>query len=293
VAGVAAIAVARPVLTSAHAKIGLHPQTQVLPPIPMLRAASLGYDAVVADVFWAYVLVAQGLRMGERRPFVGLQDYLEAIRALDPKFREPYRLADALLSYQVNDPDRAASMRFARQFIEKGLKERPFDSELWLGYGQFVAYIAPGSLPAEERQEWRLAGARALARAGELGANSEHIAFKAVAAVGRLTREGETDAAISFLERAYAMSDNEEVRADIAARLERLREGKQASRNYRLTVAFDKLWREDLPFASRAILSVLGPPVPVWACAGGQQRPACQRDWNAWANAQVAEGAEP
>ncbi|HQK20865.1 MAG TPA: HAT repeat-containing protein, partial [Polyangiaceae bacterium] len=115
----------------------------VLPPPTVLARASLGYRAAVADYLWAHVLVTQGLRMGAKRPFQEVGQYLDAINHLDPAYREPYRLADSLLSHQAGDSDRAQSVRRARQILERGLIQFPYDAELWLNYGQFLAYIGP------------------------------------------------------------------------------------------------------------------------------------------------------
>ncbi len=242
----------------------------VLPPPTVLARASLGYRAAVADYLWAHVLVTQGLRMGAKRPFQEVGQYLDAINHLDPAYREPYRLADSLLSHQAGDSDRAQSVRRARQILERGLIQFPYDAELWLNYGQFLAYIGPGALQfdSEEWHAWRNEGAKAIVRAGELGASDEAMVFRSMSATTILNKAGEVDAAIRFLERLYTATDNEEARDDILRSLESLRAGKAASRDFELAKKFDSLWRADLPFASRVMLSVLGPPVDAWKCAG-------------------------
>ena len=257
-----------------------------LPPPAILTRLSLGYRSALADYLWAHVLVTQGLRMGDRRPFPEIGQYLHAINHLDPRFREPYRLADSLMSFQINDPDRGASVREARRVLERGLTEFPYDSELWLNYGQFLAYIGPGSLPvdAEERAEMQQAGARALIRAGEF-AGDEATVFKSMSAAAILHRKGEVDAAIRFLERLHAVADDEAVREDVGHRLRALRQGRQASRDFELSREFDSLWQKDLPFVPRSWLSVLGPPVETWRCAGRRSERndmPCTRDWPAW-----------
>ncbi len=131
-----------------------------LPSPPVLERMSLGYRAALADYLWAHLLVTQGLRMGERRPFPEMGDYLDAINHLAPRFREPYRLADSIMPFQMRDPDREATLVRLRGMLERGLRTFPLDAELWLNYGQFLAYIGPGSLKdADKRQEWREAGA--------------------------------------------------------------------------------------------------------------------------------------
>jgi tetratricopeptide (TPR) repeat protein len=259
-----------------------------LPPPAVRRGMSLGYPAALADYLWAHVLVTQGLRASERRPFDYVEQYLDAINDLAPKFREPYRLADSILVMQIGDPDREGSVRAARRILERGLKELPYDAELWLNYGQFLAYLAPGSLhDAEERKAWRSEGARALARVADLAGADENVLARSMSAATLLTRYGERDAAIRFLDRAYAMTDSEDARAEIQQRLNVLLRGKRASRQFVFVNAFDSLWRESLPFGSRAMLSVIGPAVRSWDCAGPRAQrvqPNCQRDWSAWSS---------
>jgi len=286
VLSIVAIGWARPRVTQAAKVVKNQSDVYTLPPPRILARVSLGYRSALADYLWAHVLVTQGLRMGEKRPFSEVVQYLHAINQLDPRFREPYRLADSLLSFQINDPDRGASVREARRVLERGLAEFPYDSELWLNYGQFLAYIGPGSLPvdAEDRAEMQRAGARALIRAGELGGD-ESTVFKSISAAAILHRKGEVDAAIRFLERLHAVADDEEVREDVGRRLHALRQGRQASRDFELSRAFDSVWQKDLPFAPRSWLSVLGPHRETWLCAGprGERNDVpCISDWPAW-----------
>lgn len=282
-----AVAWTRPRLVSAMSKVKARSDVYALPPPEILERASLGYRSALADYLWAHVLVTQGLRMGERRPFKEIELYLDAINHLDPAFRDPYRITDSLMSFQANDPNPSDSVRRARQILERGLKQFPYDAELWLNYGQFLAYIAPSFFPSgsEEGTAWREAGARALVRAGELGATDDSLAFRSMSAATILTKAGELDAAIRFMERLYAMTENEEAREDIARRLNGLRQGRVASREFEFAKAFESLWRNDLPFAPRTRLSVLGPPVDSWQCAGplaNRDDKPCDRSWSGW-----------
>ena len=282
---VLAVVWTRPRLAQVAQGVKARSDVYALPPPSVLGRASLGYRAALADYLWAHVLVTQGLRMGEKRPFSEVALFLDAINYLDPQFREPYRLADSIMSFQVGDPDRAASVRQARIVLERGLVQFPYDAELWLNYGQFLAYIAPGSLPAdaEERAEWQEVGAKALIRAGEL-AGDESTVYKAMSAAAILNRQGEVDAAIQFLERLYAVADDEAVREDVGQRLQALRQGRRESRGFELSQAFDSVWRQDLPFARRTLLSVLGPPTDPWRCVGPECRRGepCRNNWKSW-----------
>jgi hypothetical protein len=214
-------------------------------------------------------LVTQGLRIGEKRPFSEVAQYLDAINYLDPKFREPYRFADTLLTFQVNNTNKTESIRAARRILARGIEQFPYDGELHLNYGQFLAYLAPGHFPegSNERTEWRRDGTLVLIRAGELSGD-DYTILKALPAAAMLKRQGETDAAIRFLERLYSISDDPEVRDDIVLRLKTLYSGRRSSVDHELSVEFDTLWRKDIPFAPRSWLSILGQPRETWKCSG-------------------------
>jgi hypothetical protein len=263
-----------------------------LPPAALMPAVSFGFRSALADLIWADVLVTQGLRMAERRPFDHLEKYLDAVNELDPKFREPYRLADSLLAFQSGDQRAEANVRAARRIAERGLKEFPNDAQLWINYGEFVAYLAPSFLKKEDDQkQWRIDGARALIHAGDLGGGAGKFnLWHSVSGIGILTRAGEQDAILRFLERVYAMTEDEELRDYVQARILALTQGKQSSRAIDVARAFDALWRRQMPFVSRTTFRVLGPPVPTWRCAGrtDPDDTLCARSWPAWTQSVAA-----
>jgi hypothetical protein len=283
--GIGIVAASRGRVGPMATKVKENSDAYSLPPPEVLNYASLGYRSALAELIWAHILVTQGLRMSEHRRFDHLDLYMQAVTSLDPVFREPYRLADSLFAYQINDPDRSSSVHQARELIEKGLKVRPYDAELWLGYGQFLAYIAPGMLSdPKEADQWRLDGSKALAHAGELGGQDSSLLWKSLPSLFRLSKEGETDAAIRFLERIYGMTEDEDLKPLIAAKLEQLNKGRADSRAMVLSKQFDSLWRKQAPFVSRGGFMVLGPSVSPWTCSGSHSTDdACLRDWNAWA----------
>ncbi len=258
-----------------------------LPPTDALVRLSFGYRSALADYLWAHVLVTQGLRMYDKRPFEHLHLYMDAITTLDPPFRDPYRFADSLFAFQINDPNREENVRRGRYFQERGLSHRPFDSELWLSYGQFLAYTGSGVLEnEEERTRWRMDGAKALVRAAELGTASENSMWKTVSAATILSKAGENDAALRFLERAYSMTEDEDLRNGIANRIAAITHGDRQLRGISLSKSLDNLWRAELPFVPRVLFSALGPSVRTWECAGSAPNATlCERTWTAWAKA--------
>lgn len=283
---IAAIGVARPRLAAIAGAAKARSDVFALPPRRTLKAVSLGYSAAFADLIWAHVLVTQGLRHGEGRPFEHLEQYLGAVNELDPTFREPYRLAGSLLIYQRNDPHPEQSARVARQVMETGLQNFPHDARLWMDYGEFLAYVAPPILQSsDEKARWRVEGARALVRAGELGSKDQNVYWHAISAVGILNKEGEREAMLHFLERVLATTEDEELKRFIEPRLKILQQGRRDSRTTAFNGKFEELWRSSTPFATRTQRRIIGPAVSSWICAGahGDQADSCSRDWNAWA----------
>jgi hypothetical protein len=256
-----------------------------LPSPEQVVVASLGHRSALADLIFAHVLVWHGLHFEEKRRFEFAADYLETVSTLDPTFRETYYFGDTLITMQPVKPRREDYLR-ARALLEKGLAARPFDTELWLSTGQYIAYVAaPWLDDPKEQADWRLAGARILARACELVGSNENIPYNCIGAAGLLTRAGEREATIQFLERVLAASDDEELRALALSYLqnalgERSRERVQA-RADRLR----RTWKGDLPFVSLTTELVLGPPNDTAACAGlHHDTPGCAATWAAWRN---------
>ncbi|WP_437961478.1 hypothetical protein WME76_18765 [Sorangium sp. So ce119] len=258
----------------------------VLPPPDEVVTLSLGYRSALADLLWSHVLVSQGLHTFERRRFENLTLLLDAINALDPTFRDPYLFADALITFQTTTTPREEVLK-AREILERGVQNRPLDGELWLALGQFVAFIAPASYVTDpaERTQWRLEGARMLARAAELGGGDANISWQALGGAGILGRAGEREAQIRFLQRTLAVTDDEELRQQIRTQLDKLL-GERAAEGYRRRLdGFSEIWRRDLPFVSKTTMLVLGPPRDAAYCAGGAHadEPRCATSWRAWA----------
>jgi hypothetical protein len=289
-ASIAGIAITRSWLFSRFVTLRDQSDVYALPSPDQVVVASLGYRSALADLLFAHVLVWHGLHFQEKRRLEFAADYLDTVSALDPTFRETYYYGDTLIAMQPSPPTREDYFR-ARKLLEKGLQHRPGDTELWLSAGQFLAYVAAPWLEDEkEKAEWRLAGARILARACELVGSNQNIPFHCITAASLFTKAGEREATIQFLERVLSVSDDEEIRA-MATRWLEAALGEQARE--RLQVRANRLrhaWRADLPFVSLTQELVLGPPVAADQCAGlGQSGSACATTWHAWRERAEAE----
>ncbi|WP_394828700.1 hypothetical protein [Pendulispora albinea] len=167
---VAGIFAVQPRLARTVHAIGEREDRYALPSPGVLRAATLGYRAAAADILWSKVTVEYGTHLAERRPFVHLTRYLDSILALEPDHAPVYRYGPSfILFHHPGTTERDAHM--ARHYLERGTRERPTDPEMWLRYGEFLSAFGPSFLAsADEKTSWRNEGARAIARARELGA---------------------------------------------------------------------------------------------------------------------------
>jgi hypothetical protein len=287
---IAGITLSRSWLFPRFVKLREKSDVYALPSPDQVVVASLGYRSALADLLFAHVLVWHGLHFQEKRRLEFAADYLDTVSALDPTFRETYYYGDTLIAMQPVPPSREDYWR-ARKLLEKGLANRPGDTELWLSAGQFMAYVAAPWLDDEkEKAEWKLAGARVLARACELVGSNQNIPFHCITAASLFTKAGEREATIQFLERVLAVSDDDEIR-EMATRWLQAALGEQARE--RLQVRANRLrhaWRADLPFVNLTQELVLGPPTATERCAGlGRSSSACATTWQAWRERVEAE----
>jgi hypothetical protein len=278
-------------LFEAHRRVKEGRDVYFLPPPEQVRLLSLGHRSAMADVLWSHVMVSQGLHTFEKRRFENLVLLYDAIYALDPDFRTPYLYADALITFQGNTTPFDEVVK-VREILERGVKERPYDAEIWLALGQFVAYVAP-STHLDQRPEvaaaWRREGAHYLARAAELGAADSNISWQALGGANILAKEGELVASLRFLERTYAVTDDEELRRDIEkkmkvtlAKLQDEQAAREVERNAARQRVLDAQHKASLPFVTKTEWLALGPPPFVARCAGGSDELDCATDWVEW-----------
>jgi hypothetical protein len=274
---VGAIAATQPGLARAVAKVKLGEEVSALPPPDELRTMSLGYRAALADLLWASLKVEWGRRAEEHRKFPDIQRYLDGILALEPDHPTLYRFVDTLLVYRPGEIGTEADARAARAYLERGTRERPYDADVWLEYGQFIAFLAPTFLKDKaEIEAWRKDGALAMARSIELGSNPG----RSLTVATLLNQAGERQAAIKQLERTYALTEDPQMREQWRLKLAYL----SGKRDVESRVgAFEYEWRTRYPFLRREGALLLGQTTSPAACAGpdARERRECPADWTA------------
>ncbi len=293
VAALAIHALRPQLLTRFHAAVR-ESDDYLLPPTNQTLVASLGYRSALADLIYAHVLVSYGIHFQEKHNFEFVSSYLDTVNALDPKFRDPYRFADTLLTIQPN-PVEDQSYDKAREILERGLRALPYDTELWSSAGQFMAYIAAPRFSDEAKAKaWRLDGARKLARACELVGSNENVPYHCINAATLLSEAGEQVALNKFLTRFLRVNDDPNVRSLAIAALHRSAPQEEHGLDERVA-RLQAAWTGDLPFVTRTALFVLGPAPNSPACAGVTRADnvSCASSWRDWTDRQDDSNAEP
>ncbi len=277
------IALSRSALATSFERAKRESDVLFLPPPEQMLVASLGYRAAVADLLFAHVLVWYGQHLKGKLRFEHVAEYLEIATTLDPTFREPYYYSDTLITLQAT-PSARKDYEAARRLLEKGLKNRPYDTELWLVAGQFMAYVAPPYLEDPRLvAEWRSRGAKVLARACELVGNNENIPYHCITAAGLLDKAGDREAMIRFLERVASVVDDPEIQRLALAYLDRVRSERERDEFDRRRKVMEQKWKADLPAVNRTKALVIGPGFDPASCAGAVGR--CPTSWRAFGEA--------
>jgi hypothetical protein len=293
VAAAAGVAWLQPALAGTVHQVKERDDVVAFPPPVELHVAVLGWDAAAVDLLWADLLVQYGLHFSEHREFTQIPRYVDAILELEPTYQPMYKTVDTLLAYRPLQGTES-DVRLARAYLERGTRECPDNANVWLWYGEFIAFLAPSFLSEAEGNAWRKDGAIALERAAELGAPPD----RALSAAGMLTRAGETHEAVRFLERAYAFTEHpamREVHAAIGERLEALSAVTRRDAADAVARVIDDRWSREMPGISRSEYLLLGPISDATRCAGldGANDLACARSWSDVTDGPGSSGDSP
>lgn len=273
VVGIAGIAMVQPGLAANVHKLRERDDVFLLPPPNQLRVLSLGYHSAAADALWAKLLLEYGIHGQEKRPFPDVIRYIDGIIALEPDYPLVYDFVDTILMYHYPVGD-AEDARTARKYLERGMRERPYDANLHIHAGQFIAFMSASFLKDEkEIDRWRVDGAKMIARGVELGGDPN----RSIAASTVLSKAGERKATIEHLQRAYAVADDPEDRAQFLRKLRAMEADDEAEQ------AITAVDRElaAYRFMPRSMGLLVGPRRSATLCAGpsSYERRGCARDW--------------
>ncbi len=172
-----------------------------IPNTQFLRTASLGFHAVLADVFWARSVVYFGGHFLTDSDYRWLYRILDATTTLDPKNILAYRFGATLLVLEDNNVAESTAL------LEKGIRNNP--DEDWrlyylLAFNHFF-YL----------EDHATAG-KYLEKASRMPGHPEYLPRLAAR---MYAKGGKTDDAIDFLKAMYQQYEDKNVKKSIAERI--------------------------------------------------------------------------
>lgn len=107
---------------------------QYLPAAPLLKAAALAYDEVLADYLWIQALGYFGGHYQTDKQFPWLAQLIEAATTLDPYFQDPYEFGGVIFGYVLNDVERSNAV------FRKGMEHVPREHKRYWYLPFFTAF---------------------------------------------------------------------------------------------------------------------------------------------------------
>jgi tetratricopeptide (TPR) repeat protein len=113
-------------------------ETLFLPSGPVIKKLSLGYDGLLADIYWMRAVQYYGGRRLKNEPgFRLLEPLIDIATTLDPQLLHAYRFGSVFLSER--EPNGADQPERAIALLKKGIEHNPDEWQLYRDVG-FVYY---------------------------------------------------------------------------------------------------------------------------------------------------------
>ena len=171
-----------------------------IPGTQFLKTASLGFHAVLADIFWARSVVYFGGHFHDDQDYRWLYRILDATTTLDPSNILAYRFGGTLLA--IN-----GSVDKSTALLEKGIQNNPDgDWRLYflLGFNHFF-YLEDYAKAAEY-----------IEKASKMPGHPKYLPRLAAR---MYAKSGKMDVAIDFLKETYNQQEDENAKKAIAERI--------------------------------------------------------------------------
>lgn len=232
-------------------------ETLLLPRAGVLRLLSLGHPEMAADLVAARANVYFGTQLANRGEQRWLAQALETAVDLDPRFHRLYLRGAAMLVYN-GQAFSVEALNAANHLLERGERAFPDDWELPFQRGFNLLFELPKLTGEDDPRvpDWRQQGVDALRQAATLDGAPPWLANLAARL---LTKEGGEELAIRNLEQTYAVTSNEETRAEIARKLSELRQRHAAAELAEGAAALARAVAERYPYAPEAFSVIEGP----------------------------------
>ena len=227
-----------------------------LPRASVLRAISVGHPEAMADLVFLRTVTYFGTQLAGSKNYDWLQRHLDTVSELDPRFRTAYRFGGNASMYN----GRAIENRdvlLSNHFLEAGLAQFPSDWELAFMVGCNYMFELKTDDPAQ-KEAWRRIGGDYIRRAAIAGGGPPWLPLLAATI---MSKEGQTDAALRYLEEAYLTARDDRTRDEVW----RLLKAKRVAAVENLASAreaFVAAWQKTLPYAPADVYVVVGDPPP-------------------------------
>ena len=261
---------------AAGARDGFPPEQDLvfLPRANVLRAMSLGHPEAMADLVFIRTITYFGTQLvAATKDFGWLEAHLDTVAALDPRFRTAYVFGGHAAMYN-GKPITNHDVLLSSHFLAAGLKEFPDDWQLAFMLGCNYLFEMKTD-DAAQKEAWRRVGSEYIRRAALAGKSGAPPWLPSLAAT-LMTKEGQLDAALRYLEEAYLTASDDRTRDEVG----RLLAAKRKSAFEGLAQVRDTFvagWQKNFPYA----------PADFYVLAG--EPPSPRLDWR-WLAAESATG---
>lgn len=226
------------------------PEKIYLNPNPgWIRALTLGYNESAADLAWIRALIYFGEETGKRGKFQYLDDHIELILALNPRFQRAYMWAGIISIYSKSVFTRERIEK-AIGYLRRGVAVFPGDGEMqyMLGfdlYFELPPYMRDDGESEEAIRKIKLEGIDHFKKAIMSGTGPEWM----VALVSTLLKQnGLVDLAIQSIEENLKYVEDPEAQKKLLDRLAELKGERSASGYEKEIVSLQQEWFRDYPY---------------------------------------------
>jgi hypothetical protein len=225
-----------------------------LPRPSALKSISLGHHELTADLVFVRAIIYFGGQFQGKRTYRWLDNYLNTIVALDPRWRTPYRWAGVATMYDGRDITNE-SVAASNHFLEMGVERFPADWEMPFMVGCNYLFEMKTDDPVQ-KSAWRRRGAEYVRHAALVGGAPPWVPLLAATI---MRKEGQEEAALHHLEEVYLSTRDEKTRTEVKNRLLSLHAKIDFAKAERERRAFDDTWMRTIRYAPADFFVVIGP----------------------------------
>ncbi len=245
-----------------RARLSAEEDLLFLPRPSAIHALSLGHHELAADLVYLRAVLYFGTQVSMKGELRWLDNYLQTIIDLDPRWKTPYRWAGVATMYNGQAITRERILA-SNHFLKLGIEHFPSDWELPFMLGCNLLFELKAK-DATEHARFTSEGADWIRRAALVGGAPP---WAALLAATILRKEGREDAALRHLEQVYYSTTDERTRQEVHNRLLALKTSIDFEREARDRARFSAEKKATLPYVSDTLFALVGP------------RPAPNLDW--------------